>query len=115
MTNLEFFLADPDAIDERSYIEIYMKPGYELVFHNSEETNLIRWLVSEHVEPLYKLNKFEYELLKAIDMDEKIDHSFSSFAFLLKMKEKFGYFKSIEDKSVFISCVLDNCEVIINE
>lgn len=115
MTNLEFFLADNDAVDERYYIEIYMKPGYDLVFHNSGETNLIKWLVSEHVEPLYKLTQFEYDLLRACDERTPLSHtSFFTHDILMKMKE-YGYYKQIENVDFFIGCILENCEVISDD
>ena len=111
MTNLEYFLADPDNVDKNNYIEIYMKPGYDFEFRNSEETNLVKWLVSEHKQ-VYKLTQFEYDLLRACDERTPLsDTSFCLHDILMKMK-KYGYYKQIENTDYFIRCILELSEVI---
>lgn len=64
------------------------------------------WLNQQYKKPTYKLNKFEYDLLKSYSDI----YSFNAFNSLSGMKEK-GYFKDI-DTSIPIYEILDNCEVI---
>lgn len=112
MTNLEFFLADNDAVDKRYYIEIYMKPGYELVFHNSEETNLIKWLLMEHKEK-FKVTQYEFDLLAAVEEWNGGRNLFRTYSILTDLKER-GYFKNVDVEKTVVE-ILENCEVISNE
>lgn len=64
------------------------------------------WLKQPHEKPVYKLTKFEKELLQCYpDI-----YSFKVFNSLNGMKEK-GYFKNI-DTNIPIREILDNCEVV---
>ncbi len=64
------------------------------------------WLKQPREKPVYKLNKFEKELLQCYpDI-----YSFKVFNSLNGMKEK-GYFKGIDDNEI-IGDILANCEVI---
>jgi hypothetical protein len=64
------------------------------------------WLKKPHEKPVYKLTKFEKELLQCYpDI-----YSFKVFNSLNGMKEK-GYFKGIDDNEI-IGDILANCEVI---
>lgn len=64
------------------------------------------WLKQPHEKPLYKLTKFEKELLQCYpDI-----YSFKVFNSLNGMKEK-GYFKGIDDNEI-IGDILAKCEVI---
>lgn len=63
------------------------------------------WLASPY-KPVYKLTKFEKELLQCYSDI----YSFKVFNSLNGMKEK-GYFKGIDDNET-IGDILDNCEVI---
>lgn len=64
------------------------------------------WLKQPHEKPVYKLTKFEKELLQCYpDI-----YSFKVFNSLNGMKEK-GYFKGIDDNEI-IGDILANCEVI---
>lgn len=64
------------------------------------------WLKQPYKKPTYKLNQFEYDLLKSYSDI----YSFNAFNSLSGMKEK-GYFKGIDDNKT-IGDILDNCEVI---
>ena len=64
------------------------------------------WLKSPYKKPVYKLTKFEKELLQCYSDI----YSFKVFNSLSGMKEK-GYFKGIDDNET-IGDILDNCEVI---
>lgn len=64
------------------------------------------WLASPYKKPVYKLTKFEKELLQCYSDI----YSFKVFNSLNGMKEK-GYFKGIDDNEI-IGDILDNCEVI---
>ena len=64
------------------------------------------WLKQPYKKPTYKLNQFEYDLLKSYSDI----YSFNAFNSLSGMKEK-GYFKGIDDNKK-IGDILDNCEVI---
>lgn len=66
----------------------------------------LRWLASPYEKPVYKLTKFEKELLQCYSDI----YSFKVFNSLNGMKEK-GYFKGIDDNEI-IGNILDNCEVI---
>ncbi|WP_337929775.1 hypothetical protein [Holdemanella sp.] len=64
------------------------------------------WLKQPHEKPVYKLTKFEKELLQCYpDI-----YSFKVFNSLNGMKEK-GYFKGIDDNEI-IGDILAKCEVI---
>lgn len=64
------------------------------------------WLKQPHEKPVYKLTKFEKELLQCYpDI-----YSFKVFNSLNGMKEK-GYFKGIDDNEI-IGGILAKCEVI---
>lgn len=64
------------------------------------------WLKQPHKKPVYKLTKFEKELLQCyLDI-----YSFKVFNSLNGMKEK-GYFKGNDDNEI-IGDILANCEVI---
>lgn len=64
------------------------------------------WLKQPHEKPVYKLTKFEKELLQCYpDI-----YSFKVFNSLNGMKEK-GYFKDIDDNEI-IGDILANCDVI---
>lgn len=64
------------------------------------------WLKQPHEKPVFKLTKFEKELLQCYpDI-----YSFKVFNFLNGMKKK-GYFKNI-DTNIPIREILDNCEVV---
>jgi hypothetical protein len=64
------------------------------------------WLKQTHEKPVYKLTKFEKELLECYSDV----YSFKVFNSLNGMKEK-GYFKDVDTK-IPICEILDNCEVI---
>ena len=64
------------------------------------------WLKHPHGKPVYKLTKFEKELLQCYSDI----YSFKVFNSLNGMKEK-GYFKGIDDNET-IGDILGNCEVI---
>lgn len=64
------------------------------------------WLKQPHKKPVYKLTKFEKELLQCYpDI-----YSFKVFNSLNEMKEK-GYFKGIDDNEL-IGEILAKCEVV---
>ena len=69
-------------------------------------TNAIKWLASPYKKPVYKLTKFEHDLLQSYSDI----YSFNVFNSLRGMKEK-GYFKGIDDNET-IGDILENCEVI---
>lgn len=68
----------------------------------------LEFLLSEAKEKI-KLTQFEYDLLHCYS-NNITDHFFNSIDFLKKLKNK-GYFKNT-DKSMKISEILNNCEVI---
>lgn len=68
--------------------------------------NKFKWLKQPYKKPVYKLTKFEKELLQCYpDI-----YSFKVFNSLNGMKEK-GYFKGIDDNEI-IGDILAKCEVI---
>lgn len=64
------------------------------------------WLKHPYIKPVYKLTKFEKELLQCYPYE----NSFKLFNSLNGMKEK-GYFKGIDDNEI-IGDILAKCEVI---
>lgn len=64
------------------------------------------WLKSPYKKPVYKLTKFEKELLQCYSDI----YRFKVFNSLSRMKEK-GYFKGIDDNET-IGDILGNCEAI---
>lgn len=64
------------------------------------------WLKQPHEKPVYKLTKFEKELLQCY----QDIYSFKVFNSLNKMKKK-GYFKGIDDNEL-IGDILAKCEVV---
>lgn len=64
------------------------------------------WLKNPYKKPVYKLTKFEKELLQCYSDI----YSFKVFNSLNGMKEK-GYFKGIDDNEI-IGDILGNCKVI---
>ena len=64
------------------------------------------WLKQTHIKPVYKLTKFEKELLECYSDI----YSFKVFNSLNGMKEK-GYFKGVDDNEL-IGDILANCEVV---
>lgn len=66
------------------------------------------WLKSPY-KPIYKLTKFEYDLLR-VHKDYKTYNNIANQIHLFKMREK-GYFKDV-DTNIPIREILDNCEVI---
>lgn len=109
MTNLEYFLADPEYVDKNNRIEIYMKDGYDFEFRKSEETHFVKWLVSEHKEPKTRLTRFEYDLLSSFGKWRECGVA-NDFYTLKRMEEK-GYFRNVDMKKT-ISEILEKSEVI---
>lgn len=68
--------------------------------------NRITWLLSQRKKPVYKLNKFEKELLQCYPDT----NSFKLFNSLNEMKKK-GYFKGIDDNEI-IGDILEKSEVV---
>ena len=66
----------------------------------------IEWLKQTHEKPVYKLTKFEKELLECYSDV----YSFKVFNSLNGMKEK-GYFKGIDDNEL-IGDILAKCDVV---
>lgn len=64
------------------------------------------WLKQPYEKPVYKLTKFEYDLLELY----KSKYSFKLSNALRGMKEK-GYFRSV-DENAKIEDILENCEVV---
>lgn len=67
---------------------------------------LEEWLKHPYRKPIYKLTKFEKELLQCYPDT----NSFKLFNSLNGMKKK-GYFKGIDDNEI-IGDILENCEVV---
>lgn len=67
---------------------------------------IMKWLKQPYIKPVYKLTKFEIDLLQSYPDT----NSFKLFNSLNGMKEK-GYFKNV-DKNELIKDILENCEVV---
>ena len=68
--------------------------------------NAIDYLLQEHKEPI-KLKQWEKDFLKLHEYNQR----FCNYTALFGMKHQ-GYFKCVEDESMTIKEILDNCEVI---
>lgn len=69
------------------------------------------WLRKPYVKPVYKLTKFEYDLIQTYS-DCHENCKFSKYKRLIKLKDK-GYFKCA-DYNTKIKDILANCEVVKN-
>lgn len=78
----------------------------ELLRAVQQQLKELHWLKQPHEKPVYKLTKFEKELLECYSDV----YSFKVFNSLNEMKEK-GYFKGIDDNEL-IGDILANCEVV---
>ena len=68
-----------------------------------------KWLKQPHEKPVYKLTRFEYDLLNAYK-NSGMRQCISNYGTLLEMYGK-GHFKGI-DTSTPIREILDNCKVV---
>lgn len=68
-------------------------------------TNAIKWLASPYKKPVYKLTRFEYDLLSSYENGYK----FKDIIHLTVMKEK-EYYKDV-DNDAKITEILENCEI----
>lgn len=71
----------------------------------------LTWLISTFKKPTYKLNQFEYDLLRTNNMSH--DEKLKDFATYKNLKE-IGYFKDI-DFNLTIDEILADCEVVKDE
>jgi hypothetical protein len=69
-----------------------------------------KWLKQPYKKPIYKLSRFEYDLLRTNNLSH--DKKLKDFATYENLRE-IGYFKDI-DFDLTIDEILDNCEVIDN-
>lgn len=76
------------------------------IIQNGCHKKVMDWLKHPHEKPVYKLTKFEKELLECYSDV----YSFKVFNSLNGMKEK-GYFKGIDDNEL-IGEILAKCEVV---
>jgi hypothetical protein len=89
-------------LDGNSFGFLYFK-----MYSNSTLKRMTKdWLKQPHEKPIYKLTKFEKELLECYSDV----YSFKVFNSLNGMKEK-GYFKGIDDNEL-IGDILAKCEVV---
>lgn len=68
-----------------------------------------KWLKQPYKKPIYKLSRFEFDLLNSYKVSG-MRQSIFNYSTLLGLQEK-GYFKDI-NTSIPIYEILDNCEVI---
>jgi hypothetical protein len=68
------------------------------------------WLKQPHKKPVYKLTKFENDLLQSYVEGNLRKCMFKDISALMRIKEK-GYFKGV-DENARIEDILANCEVI---
>ena len=129
MTNFEYYkdeilksleLEKEDEIKKWSvfnYDRVLGKVLYRLYIQNkgdgiAKDFKIVNWLLEEHKEPI-KLKQWEKDLVinctQVEDYQEK--DKVHEFWIITGMKEK-GYFKGIEDTSMTLKEILDNCEVI---
>lgn len=68
------------------------------------------WLKQAHEKPVYKLTKFEIDLLQSCSQGYSPKYQFKNINSLTEMREK-GYFKGI-DRDATIEDILAKCEVV---
>lgn len=68
------------------------------------------WLKQPYQKPVYKLTKFEYDLLQSCSQGYSPKYQFKNINSLTEMREK-GYFKGI-DRDATIEDILAKCEVV---
>ena len=67
------------------------------------------WLKRPHIEPIYKLTQFEYDLLQSCSQGYSPKYQFKNINCLTEMREK-GYFKGIDENET-IENILENCDI----
>lgn len=72
--------------------------------------NKFKWLKQPYKKPVYKLTKFENDLLQSYVEGNLRKCMFKDISALMRIKEK-GYFKGV-DENARIEDILANCEVI---
>lgn len=72
--------------------------------------NKFKWLKQPYKKPVYKLTKFENDLLQSYVEGNLRKCMFKDISALMRIKEK-GYFKGV-DENARIEDILTNCEVI---
>lgn len=105
------FCLEDLAISKGKVVECCAIPCSECDFNDKNghcmgNHEIMKWLKQPYKKPVFKLTKFEKELLECYS-DEC---SFKLFNSLNVMKEK-GYFKGIDDNEP-IGDILANCEVV---
>lgn len=116
MTNLEWLLQDGSfnmyADNLKEYGEIRLKVRTDKLNKMSKECgapwDIIPYLLKEHKESV-KLTQFEFDLLKA-EYESFGDARLTYCNVLHNLKNK-GYFKGVEDTTMTLKEILDNCEV----
>ena len=68
------------------------------------------WLKQTHEKPVYKLTKFEIDLLQSCSQGYSPEYQFKNINSLTEMRKK-GYFKGV-DRDATIEDILAKCEVI---
>ena len=82
---------------------------YEKCVKHKAQEELRKWLKQPYEKPAYKLNQFEYDLIKTFDRCKECC-LLNEIECLKKLSEK-GYFKGI-DPFTKVHEIIDNCEVI---
>ena len=105
------FCVDDLAISKGKVVKCCAIPCSECDFEDKNghcigNREIMKWLKQPYIKPVYKLTKFEKELLECYS-DEC---SFKLFNSLNVMKEK-GYFKGVDEDET-IEDILSKCEVV---
>lgn len=116
VTNLEYYKDEilENCIDSLAVVKGRPKLCYKTNCNDCDfkinqigcHAKVMDWLKQTHEKPVYKLTKFEKELLECYSDV----YSFKVFNSLNGMKEK-GYFKGIDDNEL-IGDILAKCEVV---
>lgn len=102
---------DELAISKGKVVKCCATPCSECDFEDKNghcigNREIMKWLKQPYIKPVYKLTKFEIDLLQSYPDT----NSFKLFNSLNGMKEK-GYFKNV-DKNELIKDILAKCEVV---
>lgn len=105
------FCIDDLAISKGKVVECCAIPCSECYFgdkngHCIGNSEIMKWLKQPYIKPVYKLTKFEIDLLQSYPYT----NSFKLFNSLNGMKEK-GYFKGIDENEA-VGDILAKCEVV---
>lgn len=106
---------DELAISKGKVVECCATPCSECDFEDKNghcigNREIMKWLKQPYIKPVYKLTKFEIDLLQSCSQGYSPKYQFKNINSLTEMRKN-GYFKNINGDEL-IKDILENCEVV---